>query len=619
MTENDSQTVLENYVSALKFECKYLKLETSQFKHIFASISDGVLCIDGEQRIIMVTPVMEKLFGYMEEEFLGQKAEFLYHCSQDYQQLEQIKCQWNNEEKPSPVEARFRRKDGKVFTAETVDSVFTHEDGKFICYIKTVRDITKCVDLEDSLCHQQSKFRILADFAYNLECWARPDGTFRYVSPSCHRITGYAAEEFIDNPSLLNDIIFPDDREKFAEHLHDGKEKIDLRELHFRIVRRDGKIRWMAHTCQPVTSEEGEFLGYRSSNQDITQQKEYEDRLRHTLSEVATCKVQLEAESAYLQEEIKLSLNHENIIGSSNALQYVLFKIEQIAATDTTILLLGETGTGKELFARAIHRTSLRKGRPMIKINCAALPANLIESELFGHEKGSFTSAHSKQVGRFELADKATIFLDEIGDLPLELQGKLLRVLQEGEYARLGSSQTMKVDVRVIAATNRDLEDDVKKGLFRKDLWYRLNIFPITAPPLRERIDDIPQLATYFVERFSQKLKKKIHTIPLHVMQQLENYSWPGNVRELENVIERAVISSPGRKLRLTDKLANKHTVEKSPTGFLTLEEMEGSYILKVLEEANWKVSGKNSAAEILGLQRGTLRAKMAKYKIIKP
>ncbi|TKB26244.1 PAS domain S-box protein [Desulfopila sp. IMCC35006] len=617
MAENDNQTVLENFVSALKFEVEYLHLEISQFRQIFASISDGVICIDGEQRIIMVNPAMENLFGYMEEEFLGQKAEFLYSCSKDYQQLEQAAFKWNTGEKSGAVEARFRRKDGGIFTAETNDSIFTHDNGRLICYIRFFRDMTRQKELENCLLREQCKFRILADFAYNLESWTRPDGSFLYISPSCHRITGYHANEFMENPSLLKDIIFPEDKEKFAEHLHDGEEKIDLRELQFRIVRRDGKVRWIAHTCQAVTGDEGEFLGYRSSNQDITRQKEYENRLRHTLSEVASCKVQLEAESAYLQEEIKLSFNYDNIIGSSNALQYVLFKIEQIAATDTTVLLLGETGTGKELFARAIHNTSLRKGRPMIKINCAALPANLIESELFGHEKGAFTSAYTRQLGRFELADKATIFLDEIGELPLELQAKLLRVLQEGEFVRLGSARTTKVDVRIIAATNRDLEDDVNKGLFRRDLWYRLNVFPITAPPLRDRIDDIPQLTTFFFERFTKKLKKPIGTIPFNVMQQLKNYSWPGNVRELENVIERAVISSTGSKLSLADKL--EQSLEKSTTDFLTLEEMERSYILKVLEEADWKVSGKNSASEILGLQRSTLRAKMVKHNLRKP
>lgn len=617
MTGNEKGSVLDNSISAGKFDLKYLQLELGQFKQIFALISDGVFCTDSEQRIIMVNPAMARLFGYAEKEFLGQKTEFLYSSPQNYQQQEQVECGRRSGDQDSAIEATFRKKNGEIFVGETVTSVFTRDDGKYIFNVNMLHDITRHKELEKCLRQQQLKFRILADFAYNLECWTRADGSFIYVSPSCHRITGYTADEFLAQPSLLDEIIFSEDREKVINHLHDGREKIDLRELQFRITRRDGQIRWIAHTCQAVTGEAGEFLGYRSSNQDITRQKEYKDRLRHTLSEVASCKVQLQAESAYLQEEMKLALNHDNIIGSSNALQYVLFKIEQIAAADTSVLLLGETGTGKELFARAIHKSSLRQGRPMIKLNCAVLPANLIESELFGHEKGSFTSAHGRHIGRFELADKATIFLDEIGDLPLELQAKLLRVLQEGEFERLGSCRTLKVDVRVIAATNRDLADDVQQGLFRKDLWYRLNVFPITAPPLRERIEDIPQLVRYFVERFSKRQKKTIDTISQGTMQLLQDYSWPGNVRELENVIERAVINSPGRKLNLVDKL--EQTSEILVHGLVSLEDMERAYILKVLEQTDWKVSGKESAAEILGLQRGTLRAKMAKYKISRP
>jgi len=617
MRENDNDTILENRVEELTSEMQDLKLMTSHFKRIFESIPDGVLCTDTESRIIMVNPAMEALFGYKEEEIVGRQTDFLYYSREDYEQQRLEGFSRNRTDISCPLETKFCKKDGQIFIAEAVDSSLQCEDGELICFIKLMRDITKRKDLEHCLREQEIKFRTLADFAYNLECWTRTDGSFLYVSPSSYRITGYAASDFMENPSLFEDIIFPEDKEIWEKHNQDSAQKIDLRDLQIRIVRRDGEVRWIEHTCQGVIGDDGVFLGYRSSNQDITKRKNSEDQLNQTLSESAFYKEQLEAESAYLQKEIKLSLNYDNIIGSSNALQYILFKIEQIAATDTSVLLLGETGTGKELFARAIHDTSLRKNRPLIKINCATLPANLIESELFGHERGSFTSAHSRQVGRFELADKATIFLDEIGEMPLELQAKLLRVLQEGEFERLGGSRTRRVDVRVIAATNRDLEEDVKKGLFRKDLWYRLNVFPITAPPLRERIEDIPQLVTYFVERFSKRLKKIITTIPKHVMQELQNYSWPGNVRELENVIERAVINSSGIKLNLADKL--KVSIEKSEADFQTLEEMERSYILKVLEKTNWKVSGKNSASAILGLQRSTLRARMDKHKIRKP
>jgi len=334
------------------------------------------------------------------------------------------------------------------------------------------------------------------------------------------------------------------------------------------------------------------------------------------LFEIKNLKDQLEAERMYLQEEIKLEYNHENIIGQSNEINYVFYKVEQIADTDTNVLLLGETGTGKELVARAIHGLSQRKDRALIKMNCAALPSNLIESELFGHEKGAFTGAHSARLGRFEIANGATLFLDEIGELPLELQPKLLRVIENGEFERLGSSDTIKVDVRIIAATNRDLEEEVRRGRFREDLWYRLNIFPITVPPLRDRLDDIPLLVNFYVDKISKRLGKFIEMVPVSVMDALQKYHWPGNIRELENVLERGVISSSGPKLRLVDELKKPHKdLIKSKQ---TLEDVEREYIIRVLEQVQWKVSGKNSAAEILGLDRSTLRARMRKLNIQK-
>jgi transcriptional regulator with GAF, ATPase, and Fis domain len=353
------------------------------------------------------------------------------------------------------------------------------------------------------------------------------------------------------------------------------------------------------------------------SIQDITERKQAELDLREALSEIKELKEKLEVEKAYLQEEIKSQYNHENIIGQSNALNYIFYKVEQIAPTDTTVLILGETGTGKELVARAIHHLSRRKDRALVKVNCATLPANLIESELFGHEKGAFTGAHARQLGRFEIADGATLFLDEIGELPLELQPKLLRVIQDGEFERLGSSGTIKVDVRVIAATNRNLEEEVRRGRFREDLWYRLNIFPITAPPLRERMEDIVLLVDFFVNKISKRLGKHIESIPLSVMNALQAYQWPGNVRELENVLERAAINSSGPKLRLVDELKKPH--KDLTTTQKTLEQVERDHIVRVLEQTNWKVSGKNGAAEILGLNRSTLRARIRKLGIHQP
>ena len=337
----------------------------------------------------------------------------------------------------------------------------------------------------------------------------------------------------------------------------------------------------------------------------------------NALIEIRQLKDRLEAERAYLQDEIKLEFNHENIVGRSDEIKYVFYKIEQIAHTDTNVLVLGETGTGKELVARAIHGLSQRKDRALVKMNCAALPSNLIESELFGHEKGAFTNAHSRRSGRFEVANGTSLFLDEIGELPLDLQPKLLQVIENGEFERLGSSETIRVDVRIIAATNRNLEAEVRKGAFREDLWYRLNIFPITMPPLRARREDIPLLVHYFIDKISKRLGKSIEMIPVGVMDALQNYHWPGNIRELENVLQRAVINSSGPKLHLVDELKNPS--RDSTKASRKLADVEREYIVRVLEQTHWKVSGQNSAAEILGLNRSTLRARMRKLDIRRP
>ncbi len=326
-------------------------------------------------------------------------------------------------------------------------------------------------------------------------------------------------------------------------------------------------------------------------------------------------KARLEAQNTYLQEEIQTEHNFDEIIGSSTAIKKVFKAIEQVAGTDSTVLITGETGTGKELIARAIHNLSARKDRVLVKVNCAAIPAGLIESELFGHEKGAFTGALARKIGRFELADGATIFLDEIGDLPLELQAKLLRVLQEGEFERVGSAKTMTVDVRVIAATNRDLEKAVQHGGFRSDLYYRINVFPVRLPALRERKEDIPLLVGYFARKYGAKMGKRIETIPHAAIEALKTYPWPGNVRELENVIERAVILTQGSQLELGDWLPK---TSAAPVGqsVPTLEELERAHILGVLERTGWRVSGEKGAANLLGLKPTTLEARMKKLGI---
>jgi PAS domain S-box-containing protein len=331
-------------------------------------------------------------------------------------------------------------------------------------------------------------------------------------------------------------------------------------------------------------------------------------------------KTRLEAQKVYLQEEIQTEHNFEEVIGTAPAIKKVLKAVEQVAATDATVLIGGETGTGKELIARAIHNLSPRRQGVLVKVNCAAIPAGLIESELFGHEKGAFTGALARKVGRFELADRATIFLDEVGEIPLDLQTKLLRVLQEGEFERLGSTKTIKVNVRVIAATNRDLEREVREGRFRSDLFYRLNVFPIQLPPLRERAQDIPLLAAYFVKKHAPNLGKKIESIPPAAIEALKAYPWPGNIRELEHVIERAIILSRGPQLELGDWMPRSAGGAGGGDGKIsTLEEAERAHILDVLERVGWKVSGKSGAAELLGLKPTTLEARMKKLNIARP
>jgi formate hydrogenlyase transcriptional activator len=332
----------------------------------------------------------------------------------------------------------------------------------------------------------------------------------------------------------------------------------------------------------------------------------------------------LSEEKLYLQDEIRTEYNFEEIVGESPALKRILQQIATVAPTDSTILIEGETGTGKELIARAIHNLSARRERTLVKVNCAAIPTGLLESELFGHEKGAFTGAIAQRIGRFELAHRGTLFLDEVGDIPLELQPKLLRVLQEQEFERLGSSRTLRVDVRLVAATNVDLAQKVADNHFRSDLYYRLKDFPLTIPSLRERREDIPLLVRYFAQKHARHMKKPIDTIPVKAMTALTEYHWPGNIRELENFIERAVILSRGKELEvplgeLTQRPTSIPTTISAPSsdgkadGTATLQDTERDYIMRVLGETNWVIGGPAGAAVKLGMKRTTLQSRMRK------
>ena len=350
-----------------------------------------------------------------------------------------------------------------------------------------------------------------------------------------------------------------------------------------------------------------------------------EQTVREKTAEIEELKNRFQAESIYLQQDIAREFNFGEIIGRSAALEQVFFKVEQVAPQDTTVLLLGETGTGKGAVARAIHSRSARKHRPIVTVDCTALPANLIESELFGREKGAFTGSDARQMGRFELADGGTILLDEVGELPLDLQAKLLRVIQDGEFERLGNPRTIKVDVRIIAATNRDLKAEIGRGKFREDLYYRLNVFPITIPPLRQRTEDIPLLVKFFLTKFNKKIGRTFEAVEQETLALLQDYCWPGNVRELESVIERAVITSQGSALRVLDRLepsrpSGEEQVERveqevAPT-VRALGEMERDHILHALQKTGWRVEGSAGAAELLGINSSTLRGRMRKHGI---
>jgi chemotaxis protein methyltransferase CheR len=438
------------------------------------------------------------------------------------------------------------------------------------------------------------------------------EGRMRMWNKNVELVLGYSKEEL--HLKGIADFIDEDFLEVTLETIHqlfvDKKE----RTVEYRLKTKSGeKIPYIGSGSYALVDGQEYFIGMAINIREL---KDTEKKLNKAISELNLLKSQLEAENIYLREEIKSEHDFEDIIGESEPLMHSLYRVEQVAPTDTTVLLEGETGTGKELFAIAIHDKSTRRNKPFIKVNCASLPATLIESELFGHEKGAFTGAIQKHIGRFELANGGTLFLDEIGEISVELQSKLLRVLQEGEFERIGSSKTTKVDVRIIAATNRNLQELIRKKLFRKDLYYRLNVYPITIAPLRERLSDIPLLVNFFVEHFNRKLGKKITRISGKTMKQLESYSWPGNIRELENIIERAIIVSQGSGLSVDPILKPGFEEEDK---LLPLAELERQHIIKVLEKTYWRVDGPKGAARILDMHPETLRSRMRKLNINRP
>ncbi|MFN7956838.1 MAG: sigma 54-interacting transcriptional regulator [Holophagaceae bacterium] len=470
--------------------------------------------------------------------------------------------------------------------------------------------------IERELADAETRYRTVADFTHDWEFWQRPDGGFDYLSPACERVSGFAPEAFRADPALLAELVAEEDRPAWNAHQADALAALEPASLEYRIRNRAGEIRWVEQTNNPVRLEGGHSAGTRGSIRDITARKQGELELKQAYEEIGALKDQLEAENTYYREKIQAVEGSAELVGQSDPMKYLLFRIRQVAPSETTVLIQGETGTGKELVAEAIHHLGPRKERALVKVNCAALPPGLAESELFGHEKGAFTGAQALRKGRFELADGATLFLDEVGELSPDVQAKLLRVLQDGQYQRVGGTRTLQADVRVVAATNRDLAKEVARGRFREDLWYRLNVFPISVPPLRQRKEDIPMLAQFFLDRFCQKLGRSPLDLPRSVVQALQAYAWPGNVRELQNLIEQAVLVSEGPLLRLPDRLG---PAPSGPVGsglLPGLVEVERDHIIKVLDATSWKVEGARGAADILGLAPSTLRSRMQKLGI---
>ena len=389
-------------------------------------------------------------------------------------------------------------------------------------------------------------------------------------------------------------------------------------EIHEREFQNQDDKRWYKVIALPVKDQDGRVIYILEASSDIHDRKQAEKKRDQALKELEALKKKLEEENIYLKSEVREARHFSDMIGASNALLYVQTQVTQVASTASTVLIQGETGVGKELVARAIHNDSkIRSDKPFIKVNCAAIPSNLVESELFGHERGAFTDAREPKKGRFELADTGTLFLDEISELSQDAQAKILRVLQEGEFERVGGTQTLKSDVRIIAATNRDLNDEVAAGRFRTDLFYRINVYPITVPPLRKRREDIPLLVEHFVSQIGADMGKKIDKIPTKVMEQLKAYDWPGNIRELRNVVERSLIKSPGSTFQLADFSVEMHKSFSPPSNQrVSLEEIQQQHIQHVLNETGGKINGAGGAAEILQMKPSTLRNRMKKLGI---
>jgi formate hydrogenlyase transcriptional activator len=502
------------------------------------------------------------------------------------------------------LEARLRRRDGEYRWFLFRVDPFRDQFGNIVKWYGTNTDIHDLKQAQLKLRQDEEELRRITDAIPQAIIVLDPEGRSLYANRVILDYTGLSLDE-ARSEDFRTRVFHPEDIERVREVRRSSLASGVPFENEQRILGKGGKYRWFLNRYNPFRDAQGRLVRWYATGTDIDDRKRSEERMRN--------------ENVALREEIVRSSLFEEIVGSSEALRRVLVQVSKVAPTDSTVLILGETGTGKELIARAIHNRSKRSNRAFIRVNCAAIPPSLIASELFGHEKGSFTGALQRRLGRFELADGGTLFLDEVGELPLETQVALLRVLQEREFERVGGSQTVKVDVRVLAATNRDLNAAVTERTFREDLFYRLNVFPIRLPALRERVDDVPLLAEYLIDRYAQKAGKRIRNISKDTLALFQTYDWPGNVRELQNVIERAVILCEGETFEVDEawltRAAAKSANASAPL-VANLAEREKEVIENALRETMGQISGPTGAAAKLGIARQTLESKIRKLRI---
>ena len=598
-------------------------------QHIFAeerfrlaveSAPTAMVMADMQGKIVMANAQVERIFGYRREEILGQAIDTLVP-----ERFLNAHVAFREVFAKNPVakamgagrELYGLRKDGSEFRVDIGLNPIQTDEGMFV--LTSVTDITDRIEAVDGVRRSEEAFRAIANSAPVLIWTSGTDKQVTFLNARWLAFTGRTMEEEVGEGWALG--VHPEDLDRCIEIYSASFDARVEFEMEYRLRRFDGEYRWIVDQGAPIFKQDGTFTGYVGSCLDITDRKrserelvEVNEHLLEATERIVKLKEQVENENVYLQKEIIVAQNHQEVVGRSDAIRRVLMKAEQVAPTNSAVLLLGETGTGKELIARAIHRNSKRKDRLMVKVNCAALPATLVENELFGREKGAYTGALSREIGRFELANESTIFLDEIGELPLELQAKLLRVLQEGEFERLGSPRTIRVDVRVIAATSRDLEAAMREGKFREDLYYRLNVFPIRIPPLRERAEDIPMLAWYFLRDLGGRMGKDVESVRASTMTAFQNYTWPGNVRELRNLIERHLITNTGSVFEAELPKATRNAASTEETA----EQVEREHLRRVLERTGWRIRGKGAAAETLGLKPTTLESRMKRLGIFR-